>query len=82
MTDADPFRTLAELEAEPWKATITKAGRWRYHIDLHRGITGITPGWSALGRQRAERKAHRLLARETLADQRRADATTITGGTA
>jgi len=74
-----PLRLLAELEAEPWEATITQIGRWRYSIDLHRGMTGITPGWSALGRQRAERKALRLLAREARAERRRADAAIITG---
>jgi hypothetical protein len=83
MTDADPIRLMAELDAEPWKAEITQTGRWRYHIDLHKGAIVLGLGWSVLGRQRAERKARRLLAKETLADQRRADAATITitGGT-
>ena len=58
--------------SEPY-AEIEQVGRWMHRITVHDGITmwaldGI--GWHVLGRDRAERKARRLLAKYALKQQR------------
>ncbi len=51
-------------EVEQAHAEISRAGRWTYRIRIVDGIGVISPsgGWNVLGRQRAERRAAKLLA--------------------
>lgn len=76
-------RLLDEADREPWQAEITRAGCpfiWDIHIT--KGLTGFTEEPFAVGtRKRAEAVAHRRIRRLQRGDQRRADRTTITGGT-
>jgi hypothetical protein len=72
----------ARMDAEPWVAEITRGSWATWHIDPVKGVMGLREGYMAFGsRKHAEKVARRKLARLERSDQRRRDATTITGGT-
>lgn len=67
------------MNAEPrpirkatWEATITPPeGRWGpWFISMNRGISMVERGWFVYGRERAERKAQRLVDKFTEQDAR------------
>ena len=69
----------AEMDAERWEARITRGGRWTWHIDPVKGLTGLREGYLAFGSElHAERKARRIISRLNRDDDRRADVKVIT----
>lgn len=75
---------MSELSPPPWEeavepphAIVEQSGRWIYRIYITDGLMQYGPngyGWHRLGRQRAERKARRELARYNRGRQRRTEA--------
>ena len=75
----DPAEILAAMDAEPWEATITRAGRWTWSVELSKGLTGVYGFLPVLGtRRRAARIAHRRLARQRRDDQHQREAWKVT----
>jgi hypothetical protein len=80
MTSCWAQRLLDEADAEPWEASITRAGRFSWSISPAKGLTGLREDYLAIGsREHAERKARRIIRRLERADQRHADRTIIRG---
>lgn len=76
MNEPEPPPPPWEDKLKPPHAVIQKAGRWTYRIYIDHGLTIYAPGgygWHRLGRERAERKARRELARYNRDRQRRAE---------
>ncbi len=58
------------------RAEVQRLGRWSYRVSVQHGLLCYGPGgygWHVLGRQRAERKGARALARYLRDEARRAD---------
>jgi hypothetical protein len=79
-TPADPMTERKDpprLPREDPYAEITQVGRWLWQIEIHDGLMVLTPPTHKLGRRRAERAAHRKLARYLRGRQREREAIRI-----